>query len=170
MSQPIGSGHFVSWDGGCLMIGRAHAVTPMHAHYAIQIAFGSEFGIRFRPDDSEDWTEYAGVLISSRQPHSMDASVVPGNAVLFVEPETPEGRALTELYRGGGITALPHERVAKVGAPLFATLREQRNQRALIDAARRVILELTMGIEPSVVSDPRILRAVAYINSHLERQ
>ena len=40
--------HFVAWDGGCLFIGRGGGVVPSHAHYAIQIAFGSEPGIRFR--------------------------------------------------------------------------------------------------------------------------
>ena len=63
MSEPVGVGHFVSWDGGCMLIGRAHNVTPMHSHYAIQIAFGAQFGIRFRPSDNDDWTEYAGVII-----------------------------------------------------------------------------------------------------------
>jgi len=73
MSGTAAVGHFVSWDGGCLLIGRALGVTPMHAHYAIQIAFGSERGIRFRPGDSEPWTEYGGAIIASRQPHAMDA-------------------------------------------------------------------------------------------------
>ena len=60
-----GVGHFVSWDGGCLLIGRAIGVTPMHAHYAIQIAFGSEPGIRFRPTQHDEWTDYPGVVIAS---------------------------------------------------------------------------------------------------------
>src|SRR4051812_38315465 len=88
MSGTLGTGHFVSWEGGFLVIGRAMGVTPMHAHYAIQIAFGSEPGIRFRPSDREPWTAYDGVVISSRQPHTMDATTVTFDGVLFVEPET----------------------------------------------------------------------------------
>src|SRR3954470_5072698 len=103
MSGTLGTGHFVSWEGGCLVIGRATGVTPMHAHYAIQIAFGSEPGIRFRSSEQESWTEYGGAIISSRQPHSMDATRVPFNVVLFVEPETREGRTLSELYLREGI-------------------------------------------------------------------
>jgi len=161
-------GQFLSWDGGCVFITRAAAVTPMHAHYAIQIAFGAEAGIRFRPAEREEWTEYAGVVIPSRQPHSMDASRVSANAVLFVEPETREGRALAELYQCGGITALPDERIAAVAPPLFAAWREQRSTEAVTDAARQVVLELTKGAVPSTASDPRVLRAVSYINSHLD--
>src|SRR4051812_12179904 len=91
-------GHFVAWDGGCMVIGRGGAVVPVHAHYAIQIAFGAAAGIRFRPSDAEPWVEYAGAIIPSRQPHSMDATHVQPNAVLFVEPETREGRALVERW------------------------------------------------------------------------
>src|SRR2546430_2470717 len=109
VGQTGGVGHFVSWDGGCLLIGRAVGVTPMHAHYAIQIAFGSERGIRFRPSEREEWTEYGGAIIPSRQPHTMDATRVPFNVVLFVEPETREGRALSERYLQGGIAPLPDD-------------------------------------------------------------
>ena len=168
MSSLIGTGHFVSWDGGALMISHATGITPMHSHYALQIAFGSERGIRFRPSDRDEWTEYEGVVISSRQPHSMDSSRVPFGAVLFVEPETREGRALVERYGNGGIMPLPAEVRASVAPALFATWQEERSRPTLIAAGKRVIRELTGGVEPSTVSDERILRAVAYINSHLD--
>jgi AraC-like DNA-binding protein len=163
----IGSGDFIPWDGGCLVIGKAFAVTPMHAHYAIQIAFGPEPGIRFRPSEKVEWTEYEAVVISSRQPHTMDATVVTYDAVLFVEPETREGRALSERYRTSGITALSSDAFAGTDAALFTTWQEHRNSPATEAAARAVIRQLTGGIEPAVVSDERILRAIAYINSHL---
>lgn len=163
-----GVGHFVSWDGGCLLIGRAIGVTPMHAHYAIQIAFGSEPGIRFRSSEAEDWAEYAGVIISSLEPHSMDASRVPNNAVMFIEPETREGRALAEIYPGGGITALAHDTLAGITPVLFSAWQEQRSIQAITDAAQRLVRQLTGGVEPAVVSDERILRAIEHIKRHLD--
>jgi len=163
-----GIGQFVSWDGGCLMIGRARGITPMHAHYAIQIGFGPTRGIRFRPTEQEPWAEYEGVVIASRQPHTMDATHVPLNAIIFVEPERREGRALTDRFGAEGISALPAELLAEVGPALFSVWQEERNAAALIAAAQRVVRTLTGGVEPSVVSDERILRAVAYINSHLD--
>ena len=169
MSTAAGVGHFVSWDGGCLFIGRGSGIVPMHAHYAIQIAFGSEWGIRFRTNEREEWTEYGGVIIPSRQPHAMDASRVHFNAVLFVEPETREGRALSERFLHGAIAPLPDDALADVAPALFAAWREQRSAAAVVDAARRVVQALTGGVEPSVVSDPRILRAISYIKSHLDR-
>jgi AraC-like DNA-binding protein len=147
---------------------RVTHATPMHSHYAIQIAFGSETGIRFRPTDRVDWTEYAGVVISSRQPHTMDATRVPFNAVLFVEPETRQGHALAERYGAQGINPLHTDVVAELARPLFAAWRDQRSLHAVQCAAEQVVRALTGGIEPAIVSDERILRAVSHINSRLE--
>jgi AraC-like DNA-binding protein len=160
-------GHCVTWDDGWMFIGRAGIVVPMHAHYAIQIAFGMEHGIRFRTRDDEPWTEYGGAIIPSRQPHSMDAMHVQANAVLFVEPETREGRAIAERWLRHGIAAIPDAVLADAAPALFAGW-QARSASAVIDAATRLVHGLTGGVEPSVVSDPRILRAVAYIKAHLD--
>jgi len=162
----VGIGHCITWDGACLLMSRATGVTPMHAHYATQIAFGSEHGIRFRPTDRVEWSDYAGVVISSRQPHTMDATHVPFNAVLFIEPETREGRALSERYQSG-INPLETEAIASVAAALFAAWHDERSIEAIKSAAEDVVRALTGGIDPAIVSDDRILRAVSYINSHL---
>jgi len=168
MTNATGVGHFVSWDGGCLFVSRADTVVPMHAHYAIQVAFGSTPGIRFRSSEREEWTEYVGAIIPSRQPHTMDATRVPYNAVIFIEPETREGRALNELYLAEGIAELPNDLLAEMAPRLFAAWLEHRSASAIADAARHLIQALTRGVEPAVVSDERILRATAYIKSHLE--
>ena len=161
---------FVSWNGGCLFLSsRAHGVTPMHAHYAIQITFGPEPGIRFRASDDAPWTAYDGVIIPSRQPHTMDATPVAASAVLFVEPETREGRALAERWLQGGITALPGALLADVAAPLFAAWRDDGRDAVVTAAAQDVVRALTGRVEPSVVSDERILRATAYVRAHLDR-
>lgn len=169
MTDTIGTGQFVSWDGGCLFISRrAVNVVPVHAHYATQIAFGSEAGLRFRPSEKEPWTAYEGAVLASRQPHSMDSTVVPLNAVLFVEPETREGRALHERFGDTGIAAIPAEMLADVRPALFAGWQEERSRDAVILAARNVIRHLTGGVEPGVTTDERILRATAFIRSHLD--
>jgi AraC-like DNA-binding protein len=162
-------GHFVPWDGGCLMIGRGGGVVPVHAHYAIQIAFGATPGIGFRTSERDDWTEYGGAIIPSRQPHSMDARRVHPSAVIFVEPETREGRALAELYLRDGIAALPDAALADTAPALFQAWTERRSARAVADAARRVVHALAGNVQPLVVSDERILRAVAHIRARLDQ-
>ena len=167
--RPIGGvGQFVAWNGGCLLIGRHVGVVPFHSHYAIQIVFGSEPGVRLRTSEREEWTSYGGAIIPSRQPHSMDASAVQGNAVLFVEPETAEGRALAELYLRDGIAELPDQLLAGPAAALHETWNAGAGREAIADAARGVVQALTRGVRPSTVSDERILRAIAYINAHLD--
>lgn len=167
MSGVVGTGDFISWEGGCLVIGRALDVAPMHSHYAIQIGLGSEHGIRFRPDDRAPWTEYAAAIIPSRQPHTMDATRVTYDAVLFVEPETPAGRALAERYLGGGIAPLTPESIEQTRDDLFSTWQAHGNADPTVDAAQRLIDTLAQGVRTGVVSDERILRATAYIKSHL---
>jgi AraC family transcriptional regulator len=163
-----GVGSFVSWDGGCLFIGQHVQVVPLHSHYAIQVVFGSEPGVRLRTSDREEWREYGGAIVPSRQPHSMDASRMSINAVLFVEPETREGRALAELYLHDGIAALPHDTPSGARAAMFAAWQERRSAATVVATARQLVHELTGGVEPGEVSDERILRAIAYIRGHLD--
>lgn len=168
MSTPRPVGHFVAWEGGCIFITEGAGTVPMHAHYAIQIAFCSEPGIRFRTTDDEEWVDYAGAIIPSRQPHTMNVSGLRYNAVIFIEPETREGRALTELYLRDGIATISETVLARTGPALFAAWKEKRNKRAIAEAARGVIHALTQGVEPMALSDERLVRAVAFINRNLD--
>ena len=169
MSQLSGSGHFLSWDGGCMLIGRGGGLVPEHSHYAIQVAFGDVPGIRFRGGARDEWTSYAAAIIPSRQPHEMDATGVRRNAVIFVEPETREGRALTERWLAdGGIAAIPDEVLEPVRAALFDAWVAQ-GQHAITAASQSVVQALTGGVVPAGISDERILRATAYIRAHLDR-
>jgi AraC family transcriptional regulator len=163
-----GVGRFVAWNGGCLLIGRDVGVVPLHAHYAIQVVFGSNRGVRLRTGEREEWTSYGGAIVPSRQPHTMDASAVRINAVLFVEPETREGRALAERYLADGIAPLPDDLLAEPAAGLFAAWHEGSEDDAMAERARRVVGALTQGVAPRTVSDERILRAIAYIKSHID--
>lgn len=170
MTMIVGTGHFVSWDGGCVFLGQSTGRAPEHSHYALQVAFGSTPGIAFRPNDQDatPWTRYDAVMIPSRQPHAMDATVVPHSAVLLIEPETREGRAIASRFGDEGITAIPRELIEHSGQALFAAWHARQSIETIAAAARDVIVALTGGEQPSVTSDERILRAVAHINSHLE--
>jgi AraC family transcriptional regulator len=168
LSEPGAIGDFVAWDGGCLFIGEASGVTPVHSHYAVQLSLGSEPGVRLRTSERDGWTTYGAAAVPPRQPHAFDGTGVRYWATLFVEPETRAGHALVERYLHGGIAELPEDALAEARPALFAAWREARTVRALTDAARGVVHALTGGVEPSVVSDERILRAVAYINVRLD--
>lgn len=167
MTVSGGVGRYVSWDGGCLFIGEKVGLVPVHSHQAIQVVFGSEPGVCLKPNEAAPWTPYDGAIIASRQPHAMDASMMRVNAVLFVEPETAEGRALAERHREHGIVPFPPDG-REAGAPVIAAW-DARDPDAMVVAARNLIRTLTDGVEPRVVTDERIVRAVRYINLHLTR-
>ncbi|MEO7998619.1 MAG: AraC family transcriptional regulator [Gemmatimonadaceae bacterium] len=165
MSATTGSGRFISWTGACLFIGENVAPIPEHAHYAIQIAFGATHGIRFQTHDI--WIEYGGAMMPSRQPHSMDATGVGLSAVLLIEPETPQGRALTRRYLQNGIAAIPEEILAVHVPLMFEAYRASNASAVLENACHELIESLTDNTERLVVVDPRISRAIEFINANL---
>jgi AraC-like DNA-binding protein len=166
MTQVLGVGDFIAWDGGCVLIGKAHRATGVHAHYAVQLSFGEDNGIAFRPSEDDEWTGYDGVVIASRTPHAMDASTIDIGATFLVEPETVEGRALAGRFDRGGIMAV--ERPALVGDDnLFSTWRQFRGGGETVAVARAVVSSVAGGARTSAVSDERILRAVAFVNANL---
>jgi AraC family transcriptional regulator len=162
-----GRGHFFAWDGGCILIGKHTDPVPPHAHHAIQIVCGSDARIRLRGSDKEPWAEHRVAIIPSRQPHSLDGTTASYGAVIFVEPETKEGRALTERYLRDGIASVDVSDVNALIPGLFGTWLDTPTAAAVSASVWQIIRTLTGGIQPSIVTDPRIERAIAYVNARL---
>lgn len=166
MTEPVSVAQYFPWDGGAIFVGTA-GVIPAHAHQAIQICFRFEGRIRLRPSEKDPWTEYDIAIVPSQHTHGMDGSSVHYGATLFIEPETREGRALTERYLREGIVDVDRGPVAGILADLRAAGLEQRGPAAIVDSARHVVRSLTEHSEPAARSDERILRAVRFVNDHL---
>jgi len=168
VSDAAGRGHIYAWNGGFALLGKHARPIPVHAHQAIQIVYGLDADIRLRGSEREPWTDYRFAIIPSRQPHSLDATEATLAAVIFVEPESVEGRALTEQYLADGIAGIEYARdVAAAGLGVFTTAIETPGRELFRQAAWKLIQALTRGVQPSVVTDERILRAVVYINNNL---
>jgi AraC-like DNA-binding protein len=166
MTEPVSTAQYFPWDGGAIFVGTAGAL-PAHAHQAIQLCFLFEGRIRLRTNDEDPWTDYDLGIVPSQHPHGMDGSRVHYGATLFVEPETREGRILTERYLRDGIADLDRTPVDAVLLELRAAALEQLGRAAIVGLARRLVGSLTQHSEPSVTSDERILNAVRYVNDHL---
>jgi AraC family transcriptional regulator len=167
MTRLLGVGDFVAWDGGCMLIGHAHAATGIHSHYATQLSFGENDGICFRPDETSAWTAYDGTVISTRQPHAMDASTVSTSATLLIEQETAAGRALEKRFGENGISAVARLELGEAAASLFTTWRAHKSGEETAAAARRALNTIAGTSETTLTSDERVLRAIAYINKNL---
>ncbi len=166
MTEPVSVAQYYPWDGGAVFIGTAGEL-PAHSHQAIQICFLFEGRIRLRPSNDEAWTDYDIAIVPSRHRHAMDGSKVHYGATLFVEPETREGRVLTERYRSGGIAEIDRAPFDSVLSGLRAVALRQREHPAIVASARAVVQSLTQHSVPARESDERILRAVRYVNGHL---
>jgi AraC-like DNA-binding protein len=161
-----GIGHFFAWDGGCILIGRHTGAVPPHSHQAIQIVFGLDAPVKVCGGEHEQWRDYPVAIIPSRQPHALDATAAEYGAVILIEPETREGRALTELFLGDGIAKVDDGSLHALVPALFKWL-EHPSAGAVSRAVWDILRSLTKGVQPSVITDPRIERAVAYINANL---
>jgi len=167
VSATVGAGRFVAWDGGCLFIGRHHTPVPVHAHQAIQLVMGRDARHFVRAGEQAPWIEYSAAVIPSHQPHGIDVTRADYGIVVFVEPETREGRAIAERHIRGGVSEVGSASLETAAHHLFDTWLRQENEQAIAAAARSLVSVLGEGIEPTIVTDERILRAIAYIGANL---
>lgn len=164
-AKALATGRVLFWNGGSLWIGRGEGRTEWHSHHALQIALAIEGVCLFR-SEGDGWTEFTGALVGSDRLHQFE---VEGATVahLFVEPETPQGRALRQWLGGSAIAALP-------GA----------QQRAMLDGLRQVLhaspqdtlaaagraIELLAGVPaPAEPVDTRVAKAIAHAREQLHR-
>jgi AraC-like DNA-binding protein len=166
MTEPVSVAQYFPWDGGAIFVGTAGAI-PAHVHQAIQICFLFEGRIRLRPNNEDPWVGYDVAIVPSQHSHAMDGARVHYGATIFVEPETREGRILTERYLRDGIAEVDRAPIEAVLPELLAAVLERRGRQAIVEQARRVVRALTQHAEPSVASDERIVRAVKYVSDHL---
>ncbi len=158
-----GIGRVIFWGGGNLWIGLAVAPVDLHAHHAIQLAIGFDGPVEFRPNARADWTAYPrGALIRPGAPHEFKA---PGRRVANVlfEPETPLGRALLERYGGGPIVPLDTDVRA-----LAAAYDAGADDAVLVAETLGLISRLAGTTPARRPADARILRAIEWINHHID--
>src|SRR5262245_21689394 len=159
-----GVGRVLLWNGGSLWIGHAAGGGEVHAHHAIQVSLALTGRVKFRRDNGE-WQAYTAALVCPHHRHQFDGC---GESVaqLFVEPETTHGRALLERHPGASITSLPDESVRPIIAALRRGLESRATDEALMASSREAIAALSGSAPPALEVDPRITRAVEWVQAH----
>jgi AraC-like DNA-binding protein len=158
--QPRYEGDFVAWSGGCLFIGSGGGRVEPHAHYAIQLVVAPA-GLQVQSGRRGPWTACAGALVPSRAVHGIDVGACAWCAVLFIEPETPEGRALSARL-DGQVEFLGADALDARAAQLGQAWRVARTRQAVEDAARGLVGALVRDL-PRAPSDARAMAAIAYL-------
>jgi AraC family transcriptional regulator len=161
-----GVGQVLLWSGGSLWIGRDAGRVERHAHHAIQITLSMDSHLRLAGADGE-WQEHLGAVVPPHLVHRFDGCGQ-RTAMLFVEPETGQGRALLERHGTAAITDLSAERAEALVAPLRSAYLAGASKEALLALAQMAIAALAGHVPAEVGVDPRIARAIAWVRSRLD--
>jgi AraC-like DNA-binding protein len=159
-------GDFVAWNGGCLIIGEGSGPISPHAHYSIQIAFGQPSGLRVQFGSQGPWQSCAAAIIPSRARHTIDVTDCDWSGVLFVEPETVAGRALTARLNGA-MELLPPAGIAAMAGRLEQAWRSERSRDAVEAICIEFVRDLTQT-QARTPSDPRVLAAIDFIRRRID--
>jgi AraC-like DNA-binding protein len=114
-----------------------------------------------------EWQSCAAALLPSKATHSIDVNACEMSAVLFVEPETPAGKALAARLQGR-LELLDHDTVAQAAQRLHQAWRVQ----ASYDAVRTVCMQLIEDLSGTVHREPtdaRVLAAIEYIRQRVDQ-
>lgn len=141
--------------------------TPIapHAHYAIQLVIGAPAGLRVQFGRRGDWQEAPAALVPSRAVHTIDLRACAWSTVIFVEPETPEGRALAKRMQGQP-ELLDAALIKPAVQRIELAWREERNA----DAVRAQCLQLVRELAQTTaheMSDARVLQAIDYLRDRV---
>ena len=162
------SGRILIWQGGSIWIGETRATTGLHAHHAIQITLALEGEFRLRGPATPDFGEgLTAAIVAANRPHAFAAEGTV--ALIFVEPESVEGRALQEMHcRGAAISGLPPERLGDGPALLLDAYRNAGGRARMEEIARRIVAHLRGGAVPGGTPDPRVLRAMRMLSDRAD--
>lgn len=156
-------GDFIAWSGVCGFIGAGGggaSIAP-HSHYAIQLAIGHPHGLRVQLGRRGEWQSCAAALVPSRATHTIDVGGCEMSTVLFIEPETPAGKALAARLQGGA-ELLDASEVSPAAARLERAWRVERDYDA-VQAACMELVRKVSGAAPRTPADPRVLAAIDFI-------
>ena len=150
-SRPIaGIGRVLLWSGGSLWIGRDAGLGDSHAHHAIQIALALDSQFRMAAGN-DDWREHRGAIVMPHRRHRFDGC---GQrmAMIFVEPETAQGRALLARCTDADITDLDIATADALAAPLRTGYLAVAANDVLIAISQDVVAALAGSVPPQAAS------------------
>jgi AraC family transcriptional regulator len=161
-----GIGRVLLWSGGSLWIGRNAGRIDSHAHHAIQIALALDSRFLMAAGDGA-WREHRGAIVMPHRRHRFDGC---GEriAMIFVEPETAQGRMLLERYGSADIVDLAVDAAEALVGPLRIGYLAAATNQALIALSHDALAALAGAVTSAARVDPRVERAIAWVRARLD--
>jgi AraC family transcriptional regulator len=169
MPQPAPryQGDFVAWQGGCGFLGMGGAgAIDTHSHHSIQLAFAAPDGLKVRFGRLGAFEHCAGALVPSKAPHTVDLAGCDWSAVLFIDPETTEGRAIAAQL-DGKLRPLDAALIAPMAKKLENAWRAEADAGKVGAICEQLVRDLARASsrEPA---DPRVLAVVDHIRRRVD--
>lgn len=160
-APPVWPIRWYLWEGGFLALGRTYGLVPTHDHHALQITLALDGFVEVSGADGA-WRPCPGFIVKPNVPHSLHADEVTG-ALLFVEPESSEGRWLCSAL-AEDITPVPQSRIDSCASVLRTFVERPLEAPDVREVVRQCVRALSPGAPPSRRPDPRVVAAIAAIN------
>lgn len=160
------------WEGGALWVVNATPQatrqtqrTDPHAHHAIQVTLG--LGGRFRLDTPGIHVGGDAVAVAPDAEHTFEADGLV--AILFVEPESRQGRAIAgRLFHGAALAAVPHASLGDFRERIAAAFRTSGTEDAAFVALGQGLIAQLAGSARGDVPDLRIRKVIAWTGGQLD--
>lgn len=160
------------WEGGSLWIVDAlpnprppPRRTDWHAHHAIQVTLS--LGGWFRLDTAEGHLHGDAIAVAADASHCFQAEGLV--AILFIEPESRAGRAITRsLFAHGDLATVSDDVSADFRARTAAAWTDPGQETAPFEASGRALIQRLAGDSHAEPPDRRVDRMLAFAADHLE--
>lgn len=160
------------WEGGALwvinatpQITRETQRTDLHAHHAIQVTLS--LGGRFRLDTPEIHVGGDAVAVAPDAEHTFAAEGL--FAILFVEPESRQGRAIAaQLFQGAVLAAVPQAMLGDFRERIAEAFRAPEREGAVFVNLGRALVTHMAGSARGDVPDLRVRKVISWAAGQLE--
>lgn len=167
-----GRGRILIWEGASLWLMEAlpeHGLstnkTAFHSHHAIQVtlSLGGRFELR-----TDDQSVVGDALIAADVGHLFEAE---GHvAILFVEPESRPGRAITKaMLKDTSLKSIPEGMLTDFVGQLRDASRQAEVDEKALERIGQLLVERLAGSIRAVMPDVRVRKMMDYVALRLDR-
>jgi AraC-like DNA-binding protein len=149
-----------------MWIGRNVGRAGIHAHYAIQVTLALDGDFLIRVAEGDEWQRGRAAVVQSEVRHEFDGC---GSTlcVIFVEPESLQGRALQARCNAPLSTDLQLDDARDEIHTLAAAFARRSTDADLLQSARAMLDRLAATLEPVTLPDARVTAAMKWIRDRL---